>query len=139
MLGALGGKIPLGPFEVCIKLDQVTNLTIDTVEFEHFDINWRFLIERNSDFLSVFLEALDDVSQYAASVSFRYIDSERSTLVERVFDKDFSSGESKIGTSKFLSWDEYINPEYNIVVNDEARICVIITLRTRQNGTEFTL
>lgn len=132
-IGAHGRNISLDPIEIGIRLNDVNNLNVDSVEFNELGINWKFVVERNGDFLSVFLEALDDISIYEADVSFKYVDSENNTLVERGFHKDFSNGGSKIGTSKFLSWDEYINPEYNIVVDDEARICVIIYLQNISN------
>lgn len=121
VLGVNGRYTKRGPEEVSFELDDINNWTVDTIEFEKLEINWKMVMERAGDYLSLTLEALDDISSYNTNVAFKFLNENDRTLIKRVA---YSNGESILEFPRFMTWAEFINPENKIVVDDKATLVI---------------
>lgn len=110
------------------ELENVSSLSIYTIEFTEYDITWKLVVERSGDDLNIFLEPLDDADRYIFYVAFSFIQSGR-TLNKEYFreEQGIVAGERMGG--KVLSWDNFINrPQLPFVVDDKTTLKIEMSL-----------
>lgn len=103
-----------------IYLENVSELGVDTTEINFRNSKWNFVVERIGDDVSVFLEPIGELDwSYSASIE---LESEKSgKSLEQHFGGKFENEKpTKIGSSTFISWSEFINEDNKFVVDNVA-------------------
>lgn len=116
------------PIEKDFGFNSIDSIDRDVVDFQEGDFSFRFAFERNGEFLGITLEALGGVTHHKAAVSFKLIQSEQVALIEQRFIHDFHKDGAVIGSTKFMSWEDFTNPKRGIVVDDLAIVRVNINI-----------
>lgn len=117
----VNGRGTIGSENVRVRLEKVSELAVDYTEFNVYDTKWKLVVEKQENDVSVFLEAIDEVN-YQVSVSIELLESEESaSSYKQNFHGDFRQGAtSKLGNSKFISWNEFISGNRMFIKDDEA-------------------
>lgn len=113
-------KITAFSEDIGVFLENVNELSVDITEIIFHDSSWNFLVERNGDEVSVFLEAIGEVN-YQVSVNIELESQSSNSTFEKKFGADFRQGKaSKLGTTEFISWSEFMNKDNKYVVDNIA-------------------
>lgn len=124
----VNGNGTIGSQNIRVRLTTVSKLGVDNTEFNVYDTNWNLLVERIGDDVGVFLEAMGEVN-YHVSVSIALLEFDESASHKRNFHGDFRRGATtKLGTSKFISWNEFNNGNRNFIKNNEAKFMLEFVL-----------
>lgn len=140
VLGVQGRATMYGPAEKFMGFNEIPSLDRDVKEFELLEHKWRLVFERNGDFLGITIEALDDVSELEADFTITLIKRDKSPLVEQHFHEDFTTmeGDKIIGSTKYLSYDELINPKREFIDEEKGIVFVHVTMElAKMNKLSF--
>lgn len=108
-----------------VDLNDVSQLSKHTTKLVVDDTKWNLVVERVGDDVSVFLEAVGDV-QYDVHLNFGLLKSD-GVKDEQYFHED--GNVSRLGTSEFMSWNDFVDS----AIDDKVALDIEIYLQNQES------
>lgn len=106
--------------DISVYLEKVSELGVDTTEIEVYDMKWNLVVERIGDDVSVFLHPITKIN-FDLTITIEIEESEGKAPYKKQFKANFLKDQpTKIGDSKFITWNEFVGAEREFVVDDVA-------------------